>query len=241
MMKHIIPYWLKVKLHSAKRKVFDVLNGHYFAYAKKMQYQNNLPNKFTIEQELKPNDAKKKNLLKAITSIESIQVNPNEIFSFWEAVGTPSQKRGFVNSRSLVNGEVKDSIGGGLCQLSGLIYYMSLYANLEILERHSHSMDIYTDETRFTPLGSDATVAYGYKDLKIRNNLESPIRFNFSISENNIKITLMHATLFDKNKVEFKQKKVADNYVEVLTIVNNKIVDKAVYKKHVPDQTPQTL
>ncbi len=114
MIKRIVPYWLKVRLHLIKRRVYDVLNRHYFYYAKKREYKNNLPNTLTIEQEFKPNEAKKKNLLIAINSIEAIQVNPNEIFSFWEIVGNPSQKRGFVNSRSLINGKVKNSIGGGL-------------------------------------------------------------------------------------------------------------------------------
>lgn len=235
MIKRIIPYCIKVRLHLVKRRVHDVIKGHHFYYAKKKGYENNLPIALTIEQDLKPNEAKKKNLLLAIKSIESIQINPNEIFSFWKIIGNPSQKKGFVMSRSLVNGKLEDSIGGGLCQLSGLIYYMSLYANLEILERHSHSMDIYTDETRFAPLGSDATVVFGYKDLKIRNNLKSPIRFRFSIIENIIIINLMHASLIETNKVEFKQCMVEDAVVEVVTVINEGIVNKSKYKRHVPN------
>ncbi len=231
MIKRIIPYWLKVRLHLTKRRLHDVFNGHYFSYAKKRAYKNNLQNVLTIAQELKSNEAKKKNLLIAIKSIEAIQVNPNEIFSFWEAVGNPSQKRGFVNSRSIVNGQVEDSIGGGLCQLSGLIYYVSLIAKLEILERHSHSMDIYTAETRFTPLGSDATVAFGYKDLKIRNNFKKPIGFGFSIAESKIEIKLMHASSIEINTVEFKQNEVDHAIVEVITVVNKKIVNKSKYKR----------
>ena len=110
------------------------------------------------------------NLKLAIQSIESVDILPREIFSFWKIVGNPSKRNGFIGSRSIINGQVTNSIGGGLCQLSGLVYYLSLKSGLEILERHNHSMDIYTEETRFTPLGSDATVVYGYKDLKIRNN-----------------------------------------------------------------------
>ncbi len=230
MIKRLIPYWFKVRFQLGKRKVYDIFKGHYFHYAKKRERQNDLPKTLSIEQKFIPNEAKKKNLLIAINRIEDIQINPNEIFSFWKTVGNPSQKRGFVGSRSLVNGKIENSIGGGLCQLAGLIYYVSLYANLEILERHNHSMDIYTDETRFTPLGSDATVAFGYKDLKIRNNLKSPIRFSFSI-DNKIKINLMHSSIFQKNKVEFKQNDIDKTCVEAVTIINNKIVNKSKYKK----------
>jgi vancomycin resistance protein VanW len=130
---------------------------------------------------------------------------------------------------------LKDSLGGGLCQLSGLIYYISLHANLEILERHSHSVDIYTDETRFTPLGSDATVAYGYKDLKIRNNLKDPIRFSFLIEEKYLIINLMHSSLIKKNKVEFRENEIDKETVEVDTLINNELVNKSKYKRLVPN------
>jgi vancomycin resistance protein VanW len=84
-------------------------------------------------------------------------------------------------------------------------------------------------------LGSDATVAFGYKDLKIRNNLESPIRFRFSIKSNNIIIILMHAGLIETNKVEFKHSKVDNAIVEVVTVINEEIVNKSKYKRHVPN------
>jgi vancomycin resistance protein VanW len=64
-----------------------------------------------------------------------------------------------------------------LCQLSSIIYHTALRTGLDILERHPHSCDLYWghDEQRYTPLGSDATVAYGYKDLRVRNPFSHPI------------------------------------------------------------------
>ncbi len=231
MINRIIPYFIKVRLQLIKRRIYDIIMGYHYNYAKKLNYKNNLPKTLTIKQELKPNKSKMKNLEIAIKSIESVQINPNEIFSFWHILGRPSQKKGFVKSRSLVNGKLDNSFGGGLCQLSGLIYFISLFANLEILERHNHSMDIYTDETRFTPLGSDATVAYGYKDLKIRNTLTSPIRFEFSIEENNIIIYLRHECLIEKNKVEFIINEIDSTVIEVDTKINNVLINKSKYQR----------
>ena len=214
--------------------MYDIFKGYYFNIAKSKNSVNHFSNTLKIKQELKPNEAKKKNLLKAIKSIESIEIGPNEIFSFWRIVGNPSKKNGFVKSRSLINGKIEDSIGGGLCQLSGLIYYISLSVKLEILERHNHSIDIYTDETRFTPLGSDATVAYGYKDLKIRNNLMSSIKFTFSMEENFLTINLMHSGLIEKNAVEFKEKTIDKNTIEIVTLVSQRVTNKSTYKRSVP-------
>ena len=223
---------IKVKLQLLKRSVRDVVKGYYFNYAKRRYSTNDFSNSIALKQELKPNKAKNKNLLRAIKRIEQIQINPNEILSFWRIVGNPSKKNGFTESRSLVNGKIENTIGGGLCQLSGLMYYISLIAQLEILERHNHSIDIYNEETRFTPLGSDATVAYGYKDLKIRNNLNCPIKFNFSIEDDTIKVMILHSSVIRHNVVQFKEVISDDNVIEVITIINNQVYNNSTYKKY---------
>ena len=211
--------------------MLDIFNGYYFNFSKRKNSSDDFSSTLKIKQELKPNEAKIKNLLNAIKSIESVQINPNEIFSFWRIVGNPSKKNGFVGSRSLVNGKIENSIGGGLCQLSGLIYYISLSANLETIERHNHSIDIYTEETRFTPLGSDATVAYGYKDLRIRNNSSSPIKFTFSIEKDFITIYLNHSSLIKKKDVEFIEKTIDKETIEVATIIDQKVINNSTYKR----------
>ena len=231
-IKKIVPFYIKVKLQLLKRSVRDVVKGYYFNYAKRRYSTNDFSNSIALKQELKPNKAKNKNLLRAIKSIEQIQINPNEILSFWRIVGNPSKKNGFTESRSLVNGKIENTIGGGLCQLSGLMYYISLIAQLEILERHNHSIDIYDEETRFTPLGSDATVAYGYKDLKIRNNLNCPIKFNFSIEDDTIKVMILHSSVIRHNVVQFKEVISDDNVIEVITIINNQVYNNSTYKKY---------
>lgn len=235
IIKKIVPYYIKVRLHLIKRLILDIFKGYYFNYAERKNSRNKFSNSFELKQKLNPNEAKNTNLLRAIKSIEQVQINTNEIFSFWRIVRNPSKKNGFVESRSLVNGKIENSIGGGLCQLSGLLYHISLLANLEIVERHNHSIDIYTEETRFAPLGSDATVAYGYKDLKIRNNLSSPIKFNFSIEGHNIKIMMLHSSLIGRNVVEFKKNITYDDTIEIITIINNQIFNKSTYKKHSPN------
>ena len=231
-IKKIVPFYIKVKLQLLKRSVRDVVKGYYFNYAKRRYSTNDFSNSIALKQELKPNKAKNKNLLRAIKRIEQIQINPNEILSFWRIVGNPSKKNGFTESRSLVNGKIENTIGGGLCQLSGLMYYISLIAQLEILERHNHSIDIYNEETRFTPLGSDATVAYGYKDLKIRNNLNCPIKFNFSIEDDTINVMILHSSVIRHNVVEFKEVISDDNVIEVITIINNQVYNNSTYKKY---------
>ncbi len=95
----------------------------------------------------------------------------------------PIEKNGFKKVRGLVSGELKYVYVGGLCQLTGIIFYISLIARLDIVERHHHSIDIYKEDESYTPMGTDAAIVYGYKDLRIRNNYSFPIYFKFIIKD----------------------------------------------------------
>jgi len=143
----------------------------------------------TIEQPILPTEfvaAKIHNIELARRRIENLPIPPNGVFSFWHLVGRPTPANGYQAGRSLLGGQLRSDYGGGLCQLSGIIYHASLVAGLRILERHPHSRDIYDDSTRYTPLGADGTVAYGFKDLRVENSLNLPICYRVTLSENRI-------------------------------------------------------
>ncbi|MGL4523273.1 MAG: VanW family protein, partial [Bacilli bacterium] len=70
-------------------------------------------------------------------------------------------------------GTFSPGIGGGLCQLSNLIFWISAHTPLTITERHRHSFDVFPDSNRTQPFGSGATCSYNYLDLEIYNPTES--------------------------------------------------------------------
>ena len=47
-------------------------------------------------------------------------------------------------------------MGGGLCQLANLLYWMALHTPLAVVERHHHSFDPFPDENRTLPSGRAA-------------------------------------------------------------------------------------
>jgi vancomycin resistance protein VanW len=130
------------------------------------------------------------NLGRAILALEHRPILPGEVFSFWHLVGCPTRRRGFIEGRALVNGRLVAEVGGGLCQLSGILYHLALQAGLTVLERHAHSVDLYTAEIRFSPLGSDATVVFGRKDLRLRNDLGAPVLFRFVLEADRLQASL---------------------------------------------------
>jgi vancomycin resistance protein VanW len=126
------------------------------------------------------------NLQRAASILQQVIIAPGEVFSFWNIIGNPSENRGYKTGRSIVNGTLQEAVGGGLCQLAGIIYHTALLAGLKVLERYNHTVDIYNEEDRFTPLGSDATVVYGYKDLRFQNNYSVPVQLSFAFEAESI-------------------------------------------------------
>jgi vancomycin resistance protein VanW len=114
-------------------------------------------------------EAKRANLRRGASLLDRSLIAPGGRWSFWNEVGRPTARNGFRTGRNLVDGRLVRQVGGGLCQLSGLVHHLALLAGLEVLERHAHSIDIYREEERHTPLGADATVVWGFKDLRLRN------------------------------------------------------------------------
>ena len=200
---------LKVKIRLGMRGIKDLVSGRFFKFSKANTSFPKLQQQLTKIQPITDSltvNAKINNLKVAAKQIENHVVYPGKIFSFWKAVGSPIEKNGFKSSRTIVKDELSESIGGGLCQIAGLVYYMSLEAGLKITERFEHSLDLYTDETRYTPLGSDASVVYGRKDLRIENNYNFPIRYTFEISNDSIKVILNSSNEINLSEVTFKQK-----------------------------------
>lgn len=231
MIKRIIPQSIKLFLRIWLYKISKIRSRTKYKIARKKDIAIDYPKKITLPQALKPNDAKLVNLNLASQSIARIHIYPNEVFSFWDAVGAPTKRNGYQASRSIINNQVINSVGGGLCQLSGLMYHLALIADLEIVERYNHSMDIYTEETRYYPLGADATVVYGYKDLKIRNHYHQPINFRFVIEEETITLELNSFENIQKLEVQFEPVQQNALEIEIATIVNHTIKDKSTYKK----------
>lgn len=113
------------------------------------------------------------NLKLAVDHINGLVIAPGETFSFWYLIGKPTSKKGYLKGMVLCNGSYKPGIGGGLCQLSNLIYWMTLHTPLTIKERWRHNYDVFPDADRTQPFGSGATVVYNYVDLQISNHTSS--------------------------------------------------------------------
>lgn len=103
--------------------------------------------------------------------INGTTLYPGDEFSTYEAVSPFSSANGYYMAGSYLNGQVVDSLGGGICQVSTTLYNAVLLSELEVTERHNHSMIVtYVDPS------ADAAIAESSgKDFKFVNNTETPI------------------------------------------------------------------
>ncbi|MBH9967204.1 VanW family protein [[Bacillus] enclensis] len=126
---------------------------------------------------------KVKNLRIAVRELDKIIIKPGETFSYWKLLGNTTKRKGYVDGMVLYYGSFKPGLGGGLCQLSNLIYWMTLHTPLTVTERHRHSYDVFPDSNRRLPFGSGATCAYNYLDLKIKNTTTETFQLHVYLTD----------------------------------------------------------
>ncbi len=119
----------------------------------------------TSQAELPLTAGKIQNLRVACAALDGVSVPAGEMFSFWKQLGRVTRGEGYVTGRELRSGCMVPALGGGLCQVSGLLHEAAIKAGLAVLEKHEHSMSLPG-----APLQPerDATVFWNYVDLRFR-------------------------------------------------------------------------
>lgn len=70
------------------------------------------------------------NLKLAVAKLDGLVIRPGETFSYWRTIGKPTRRKGYLDGMVLHYGGFHSGTGGGLCQLSNLIYWMVLHTPL---------------------------------------------------------------------------------------------------------------
>lgn len=120
------------------------------------------------------------NLKVGIGKINGIVVMPGEEVSVHDVTAPYDADHGYVAAGSYENGQVVETYGGGICQVSSTLYNALLRAEVEIVKRYPHSMLVaYVDPS------ADAAIAGDYKDLVFKNNYDTPIYIEGKIDSAN--------------------------------------------------------
>jgi vancomycin resistance protein YoaR len=92
-------------------------------------------------------------------------IPPGATFSFNQTTGARTAEKGFREAPVIINGELQNGLGGGVCQVSTTVFNAAYEAGLPIVSRTNHALYI-----SHYPQGRDATVNYPDTDLKFTND-----------------------------------------------------------------------
>jgi vancomycin resistance protein VanW len=189
-VKGLVPYRARIEARRAQRWLGDARDRRTFARARAED-----PTQFPFElvshssklirrvdsrwEELQEN--KVHNLELACARLDRLIIGPGEVFSFCRTVGRTSRRGGYLDGLEMHRGALHGAPGGGLCQMSNLIFWMVVQLDLEIVERHRHELDLFPDDERTVPFGMGATVFYNYRDFRFRNSLSQPLVLRVSV------------------------------------------------------------
>lgn len=133
-------------------------------------------------------------------------VKSGEEFSFNQLVGEPTLKDGYLAVNTYVGKSYREVVGGGISQLASTLYNCVLKADLEVLERHTHSY-----APTFVDAGFDAEVFYGQLDFRFRNSTEQPVRIDASLVGNTLTVSIIGTDKRDYTvEIIYKVDKVKD-------------------------------
>ena len=127
-------------------------------------------------------EARCTNIANACGFIDGTVVYPGQEFSVLKTITPFTAENGYELAGSYLGSQVVDSFGGGICQVSTTLYNAVIRAELQVDERHNHSLVVgYVD------LSDDAAIAESSgMDFKFTNTLDCPVYLEGTISGKSI-------------------------------------------------------
>jgi vancomycin resistance protein YoaR len=120
--------------------------------------------------------ARTDNVKLAVAALNGTVLKPGDQLSFDRVVGPRTRERGYQPAPVILHEARQIQIGGGVCQVASTVFVAALLSGLTAVERYRHSTPV-----DYVALGQDATIAWGAKDLKIRNTSEQSVRLKVEI------------------------------------------------------------
>lgn len=139
-------------------------------------------------------------------TMNHICIYPGETFSFCFLSRKDKKFGKYKEGLVLLNGQTIPKKGGGVCQLSNLLYYAFLQTPLTIIERHGHKIKTIPNSDKETLEGVDATITSGWLDLKVRNDTRDTYQILITFDS-----VFMTVSIFCNQEQSFKIKIINEN------------------------------
>lgn len=131
------------------------------------------------------NEARVHNIRMACGKIDQTLLLDGQEFSMDKSLGERTEQNGYRPAKVIVNNELVEGLGGGICQVASTMYNSVLLSGLEVLERRNHTL-----VPSYIEPGRDATISQGYIDLRFRNNTGYAVLIEAKTVGNKVKVTI---------------------------------------------------
>ena len=140
----------------------------------------------TYKTNFSPNIAgRNENIRLAAQYMNNYLLMPGEVFSYNKVTRLKTVSNGYKNATVIVNSEIEEGLGGGVCQVSSTLYNSVLYSGLEIVQRRPHSIP-----SSYVNYGRDAVVSDNAIDFKFRNNYDFPVYLKTYVGSSSVTVTI---------------------------------------------------
>ncbi|MBE6928280.1 MAG: hypothetical protein E7467_07340 [Ruminococcaceae bacterium] len=181
------------------------------------------------------NPTRTRNLELASKAIDGTILNPGDIFSFNDIVGERTADKGYGEAGVYVGGRTENQLGGGVCQVASTLYWCTLKADLEVIERAEHQFT-----PSYVPWGMDATIYWGYLDYRFRNNTPYPIRIDASVSDGYVHVTFVGTETKDYTVKLFYEIQDSDKAEEKTVYIHPDMKNYSKFSGYTHGETIQT-
>lgn len=123
---------------------------------------------------------------------------PGETASLNTIFKPRNSANGYRAAGVYLGGKLVDGIGGGICQVSSTTYNALMNAGITVTERHTHSSPV-----SYLPLGTDAAISAGTKDLQFRNDYPHAVKLETVVEGKNLTVNV-YVKSSDMNGVTYK-------------------------------------
>lgn len=125
------------------------------------------------------------NLKLTAKELDGLLIRPGETFSFWKSIRHADRETPYREGLTVLNGQLVTTSGGGLCQMSNLLFELFLHSPFTIVERKGHGKKEFPDPGT-SLAGTDATVSEGWIDLKVENRQQQEYQLKLDFDQERI-------------------------------------------------------
>ena len=162
------------------------------------------------------NEGRQTNITLATSHINGTVLYPGEEFSSVYTIGPTTEEYGFMPGASYAEDRIVETYGGGVCQVTSTLYRAVLESELEVTERHNHTMLIHYAEP-----GMDATMSDEALDFRFLNSTDAPIYIEGFVEDGSVTFRIYgHETRDPKRSISFESREISRSDYDTVYLVD---------------------